>query len=122
MNEKETIIIRVRAYPVEHPRTKKEVLAVCSRERFTPDGALHQFGWIRTFVKNQKSEELEAVRWRQGERTCHTLVCLNVGNCVQEYRDSPYCSRFPIYEILTITYDHDDVGVLWAYLEVQKLP
>ena len=122
MNEKETIIIRVRAYPVEHPRTKKKVLAVRSRERFTPDGALHQFGWIRTFVKNQTSDELEAVEWWHGKGTYHTLVCPEEGNYVWEYRDSPYCSRFPKYEILTITYDHDDVGVLWAYLEVQKLP
>ena len=92
-----------------------------SRERFTPKGALHQFGWIRKFVKNQTSDELEAVSRLQGKRTCHTLVCINAGNYVQEYRDSPYRPRHN-YKILTITYDHDDGGVLWAYIEVKKMP
>ena len=86
----EIITIRVRAYAVTPTGTKKEVLAVYSRERFTPKGALHQFGWIRKFVKNQTSDELEAVSRLQGKRTCHTLVCINAGNYVQEYRDSPY--------------------------------
>ena len=87
MNEKETIIIRVRAYTVTHPCTGSKVLAVHSLERFTPEGALPFDRWIRRFVRKQTSDELEAVGWRQVEGTCHPLVCPERGDCVQEYMD-----------------------------------
>ena len=119
--EPETTVMFVPAHTTRHLGTGKKVRAVHSWERFTPEKSSQSGQRIRKFV-TPALDELESVGFRQEEGFSPALVCPRSGNYVQEHgAEGPHLHPSK-YKILSIQYVPNDVGVLYARLEVKKLP